>query len=475
MKVALIDPKRINLETYLIIPNLGLAYLATALRRAGHDPYIVNAARDALLPDKVAEMIAAGGYGMAGIHVNTAYFSSAAAYARAIKKRCPGIKLVAGGPHAIFLPEEIYERIPEFDYVVNGEGEETLPALVSLIEQNPAPTIDSLRAIPNMVINDNGRIEYTPRKIIDDIKTLDQPAWDLLQPNSFSLYPNGIFTMKSRIAPTITTRGCPFACTYCGAGTAMGKRLRHRDPESVADTFEILRKEYNIPEVHIFDDNFVCDRNFAVQVCEAIIRRKLDVLWGCTTGIRLDGFDEELVKLMRRAGCYSTGVGIESGSQRVLELMKKKLDLKVVPERIDMLRRNGLRVTGFFILGFPGETIDDMKQTVELALRLNLNRANFFNFTPFPGSCLYDQLKAEGRLEKLDYDEMYIHSLSYCHHTINPKQLIRMQRSAHFRFYLRPKIMFRLLKEIHSYTQVRIIFKRAMKIIFPGKKDKIAS
>ncbi|MFA6448949.1 MAG: radical SAM protein [bacterium] len=472
MNILLIDPKRINLETYLIIPNIGLGYIATALRRAGHEPSICNAARDSILPEKAAETVAAGGFRLVGVNVFTPYFSSAAAYARAVKKKNPAVTLVAGGPHAIFEPEETLTLIPEFDYAVTGEGEETLPALASLLEKSEVPAPDSLSAIPNLAFRSGGNVVLTPRKLIEDIRPLDMAAWDLIGPHLFSLFPNGIFTMKKKIAPIITSRGCPYPCSFCGAGRAMGKRVRRRDPDSVIEEIELLRNKYDIREIHIMDDNFISDRAAAVQICENLIRKKLDIVWACPTGIRLDGLDAELVSLMSRAGCYSTAVGIESGSQRVLNMMNKKLKLDDAPEKVNLLRRNGIRVTGFFILGFPDENAQDMRETIQLALRLNINRANFFNFTPFPGSDMYDKLKAAGRLNNLDYDETYIHNLSYCHETISQAELIKAQRGAHFRFYLRPRIFLNLLREIHSYSQVRIIFQRAMKIIFPGKPKK---
>ncbi|HOO55265.1 MAG TPA: radical SAM protein [bacterium] len=468
MKVLLIDPKRIGLESYLIIPSYSLGYISTALRRAGHEPSVCNAARDGLMPEQVAQNVARARPHIVGISIFTPYFSSAAKYAEAIRRRFPEVFLVAGGPHAIFEPEEIFERIPSFDFVVSGEGEETLPMLAGLIEKYDNPPKSELENVPNLVFRDGEEYFHTPRKIIGDISTLDPPAWDLIEPNRFSLFPNGIFTMKKRIAPIITSRGCPFPCTFCGAGRAMGKKVRHRNAGSVISEIETLHKEYGIEEIHIMDDNFVADRAFAIEVCEKLIEKNMNIVWACPTGVRLDCLDDELVATMKRAGCYSTAVGIESGSQQVLDLMKKKLKLEMIPEKIDLLRKHGIRVTGFFILGFPGETISDMKKTIELSMKLNLNRANFFNFTPFPGSDLFDRLRSEGKLKSLNYDETYIHSLSYCDDSIPHEEFIKIQRRAHFRFYLRPSIVLGLLRELHSFSQLRIIMQRSLRIIFPG-------
>lgn len=470
MKALLVDPKRINLETYLIVPHMGLGYIASALRKSGHEPAILNAARDSVMPDRAADAARAGGFRIIGISVYTSYISSIKSYAGAIRARCPDAAMVAGGPHAIFSPEETFELIPEFDYAVTGEGEETLSQLASLLEKNPKPGAEELQRIPNLAWRDGAGCERTQCRIIEDVDSIEPPAWDLLGPHLFPLYPNGIFTVRKKIAPVITSRGCPYACTFCGASRVMGRKVRLRSPDAVAGEIELLNRKYGIREIHIMDDNFIIDRTHATRICEDLIRRELDLVWASTTGIRLDGLDDDLARLMKKSGCYSVAVGIESGSQRVLDLMKKHLKLAIVRDRVDTLRRHGIEVTGLFILGLPGETTEEMRETVRLALSLDLNRANFFNFTPFPGSELYDKLKAEGKLNRLDYDELYIHNLSYIHDSIDPDELTGMIRSAHFRFYLRPGILFNLLRKIHSLSQVLIVFRRAMKIVFPNKK-----
>lgn len=473
MKVLLLDPKRVNLETYLIIPNVGLGYLATALRRAGHEPEICNAARDSLSPEFVARMVAENRYDVVGITIFTPYFTSAAAYADAIRNRVPQALLVAGGPHAIFEPKEVLEKIPEFDYAVTGEGEIALPALLEAFAANPdAPNLETLEKIPNLCFRKGNEFVLTQKEHIEDIKPLDLPAWDLQQPEKFALYPNGIFTKKKKVAPIITSRGCPYPCKFCGAGLAMGKKMRHRDPDSIIEEIKLLRDKYGILEIQMMDDNFIVDKNFAIEVCEKMISEKTGVVWGCPPGVRANCIEDDIIGLMARAGCYSTSLGIESGSQRVLDLMKKKIDLTTVPEKIAILKKHNFRITGLFILGYPGETVDEMRETVRLSLRLDIDRVNLFTFTPFPGSEMYDELKAAGKLKNIDYDELYIHNLGYCDESIPESELVKIQRSAHFKFYLRPKIILGIMREIHSLTQLKIIFQRAMKIIFPAKRER---
>lgn len=473
MKTLIIDPKRINLDVLLVIPNLGLGYMTTAMRRAGHETAICNAARDSIMPREVARLVEAGGFGLAGITIFTPYFNSAAMYFREIRKRCPGVILVAGGPHVIFEPAETLKMIPEVDFAVSGEGEETLPALASLLENKAEPSADDFDKIPNLAYRTaDGGIRLTPHKLIEDIKPLDFAAWDQLEPHKFPLMPNGIFTSRREVAPINTARGCPYQCTFCGAQRSMGGKVRHRDPDSVVDEIEMLNRDYGIREIHMMDDNFAINREKASEICRKLAAKHLDVVWSCPPGVRLDCIDDELLGLMSRSGCYSTSVGIESGTQRVLDLMKKKMDLGIVESRLEMLKRNNIKTTGLFVLGIPGETVEEMNETVRLSMRLKIDRANYFVFTPFPGSALYDELKSRDRLGNLDYDNLLIHHICYCGDSVPFSTLAGIQKKAYLGFYLRPKVLFNLVKEIHSIGQLKTIANRAIRILFPGKNPR---
>jgi radical SAM superfamily enzyme YgiQ (UPF0313 family) len=293
------------------------------------------------------------------------------------------------------------------------------------------------------------------------------PAWDLIQPQRYPAAPNGIFSRARKIAPIIVTRGCPYPCTFCGAGIASGKKLRKRNVENVIEEIKLLKNKFGIQEIHIMDDNFTLDMEYAKNVCRGIIKENLGLYFACPNGIRLDRIDQELLQLMEQAGFYSFAVGIESGSQKTLDYMKKMLKIHQVREKIEFIKSHtNIEITGFFILGYPNETREDIEKTIRFALDLPIDKANFFNFTPFPGSKEYLKLKSSGKLKKLDYDKLYIHQINFHSEKISKRTLKWLQIKAHLLFYMRINILKKLIREIKTFTQIKIILSRAWNIIF---------
>jgi radical SAM superfamily enzyme YgiQ (UPF0313 family) len=227
-----------------------------------------------------------------------------------------------------------------------------------------------------------------------------------------------------------------------------------------------LYNDYGVREIHILDDNFTMRRQYVKNFCQMLIDAKINISWCCPNGIRLDSLDEELVELMKRAGCHYISVGLESGSPRILKEMKKGLRIENIREKIRMVRKSGLDINGFFILGYPGETVEDIRKTIDFAKELDLTRVAFFNFVPLPGTQCYNQLSENGELEELDWDEMFEAYVPYSPNGISKPELKSLQRRAHFEFYLRPRILLRLILSIKNYVQLKFILKRAFTYLF---------
>ncbi|MFC1890043.1 B12-binding domain-containing radical SAM protein [Thermodesulfobacteriota bacterium] len=267
-------------------------------------------------------------------------------------------------------------------------------------------------------------------------------------------------------APIIATRGCPYPCTFCGAGKALGKKVRKRSIGNLLEEIDLLTGKYGVREIHIMDDNFTFDRDYTAGFCEALIKRKRGIFWALPNGVRLDSLDEDVLRLMEGSGCYSMAVGIESGNQHVLDHIRKRLSLEEIEEKIRLIKSvSDIMITGFFILGYPIETREDMKNTIDFALRIPIDRANFFNYTPFPGSEVYETLKRDGSIEGLDYDDLYIHNISFSPPGISCAEMVAFPRRAHLKFYLRPRVLWNLVREVKSLDQVKVIFKRAKTIL----------
>lgn len=463
MKVCLLNPKRCQGISYTVIPNIGLGYLAKVLRDQGDDVFIVDANRDGLDHLEFGRIVAVEKPAWVGITTFSSFISAVRQFALSARLAHPGIKVVLGGPHPTFEPERTFKAIPEADFVVMCEGEPAVGMLSRHIQSNNLELSD----IPNLAWRTEKGIRINDIQIVKDLDELGMPDWDALQPQKFPLAPNGIFSKALSVAPVIATRGCPYPCTFCGAGKSMGNKLRARSAQNVFEEIRLLNEKFGIGEIHFMDDNFTQKRRFVEELCEKIIRSDLKIHWACPNGVRLDRIDLKLARLMERAGCYSIAVGIEFGSDQILTAIKKGMSVDKIADQIRMLKNEtNMRVTGFFMLGHPDENEEHIQKTIDFALSLPIDRANFFNFTPFPGSRLYDQLKSSGALEAVNMEKMYIHSIAYHPPDLSARKLVRLQRTAHLRFYFRLRIVLGLLREIKGWAQIRVLAVRALHIVF---------
>lgn len=463
-RILLVNPNNEDHASFVILPHLGLGYLASALKRSGYDISLWDGLRrNASVDDLMAYIKSHGPFDVIGISIFTTFFKTAQKYAARIRQAYPNVVLLAGGPHATFESEQTLRDIPEVDFLVAAEGEHAVPMLLDHLNAGKTDYAE----LPNLVWRNGEEIEKNAVRFLPSLDEFPTPDWELLEPDKFALKPNGIFTKAKRIIPMVVTRGCPYVCTFCGAPTMTGRPLRRRAVENVLDEIEQLQKTYGVDEFHFMDDNFTLHPSYLQQFCQGVIDRGLKIWWACPNGVRLDSLRPGTLKLMQQSGCYSFAVGIEVGTQRMLDVIKKDLTLETIRAQLDMIRETTpkIRVTGFFILGLPEESVGDVLKTILFAMTLPIHRANFFNYSPFPGNEIYANLKASGQIENLDFSKVYIHSLSYEHPRIRKWQLRLLMQVAHVAFYLRPAIIVGLLREIHSLSQVEIIGRRVLAIM----------
>jgi len=464
MKVLFINPGNPPGHNLIIIPPIGLGYLAAYIRER-HQVSILDIPKEKLHGLSLRQALENTHFDIAGVTLYSSAFNTAFEVIRLIKNIKPKAKLVLGGPHPTFEPVSTLNEIREADIAFLGEAEIGFSKYLDLLESSPDITRDQLSNIPGIGYRDNGNVFQTPQQFLNDLNQYPWPAWDLLQPQTYPLMPNGIFSREPRCCPIITTRGCPYPCSFCGAGKMQGKRIRKRDPQNVIDEILFIRKNYNIHEFHFLDDALTVDRNHAMGLFERLASLSPKIVWASTNGVRLDSLDSEMVRAMERSGCYSLAVGIESGSPRILDDLNKKVDQQTLREKIRMIKANSkIRLTGFFILGYPTEEESDVQATIDESCSLPIDRANYFNYSPFPGSQIYYELKENGRIREIDYNKLYIHSISFQHPKIRDKQLRWLIRKAYLRFYLRPKILWGIAKEIKSLSQITILVRRVIAI-----------
>jgi radical SAM superfamily enzyme YgiQ (UPF0313 family) len=294
------------------------------------------------------------------------------------------------------------------------------------------------------------------------------PAWDLIHPETYPESQHGAFFKKFPIAPIMLTRGCPYSCTFCAGGVVSGKRLRKRSINHVLKEMLLLYKDFGIREFHVVDDNFTLDIPYAKGFLRELKKLNLDISWAVPNGVRMDTLDEEILQLMKDTGLYLISLGIESGSDKILRLMKKGITTSRIRRSVNTIRASGIDIAGFFILGFPGETEESIKETIRFSLELQLVRANFFTYLPFPGSESYRELEAKGELKGVDWNHFYFMNAAYVPEGLTRKKLKTLQRLAFAKFYLRPRIIYYHIKSIKSFRHLFFLLKRFFHWIILG-------
>jgi len=292
-----------------------------------------------------------------------------------------------------------------------------------------------------------------------------QPDWASIDPRTYPVAPHGMIAHAHPIAPIITTRGCPYSCTYCSAPITAGKRMRYRDPKNVVDEIEMLINEYGVKEIQIEDDNFTLKRKHCMHICEEILKRKIKVLWSLPNGVRIDKLDKEMLILMKKSGCVSMALGIESANQRILDMIKKDLNQEIVRKTVQDVADVGIETVGFFMIGFPTETKQEIENTINFALTLPLTRANFTKVTPLPGTELFDLWEEKySETGKVDWKTFNYYQFNADWADCSFEEISRLQTRATFRFYIRPKQLFTMIRQL-KFAQYKRGLTRLVKIL----------
>ncbi|HNT34331.1 MAG TPA: radical SAM protein [bacterium] len=413
-----------------LIPQ-GICHLASACRQAGYETRILDCQALEMSLEEAVNAVCLFNPDFVGISATTLSIIHASQFAREIKKRIPTVRIVVGGYHVSALPEETLKEFQSFDAGVVGEGERTLVELLDAWMASRA-----LSGIAGLVFREETGIRVTPRRaLIKDLDSLGLPAWDLL-PRLSRHY--GSSAQRYRVFPVasvITSRGCPHQCTFCDR-SVFGTTFRGHSAEYVMAMIRTLRDEHGIRSIVFNDDLFIANKTRLTQICEAMIHENLRMSWSCDG--RIDRLDDDLLKLMKRAGCWQLAVGIESGDDAILSRLNKGFTVEQARQAVVRMKGAGMSVKGFFVMGTPGETEQSLEQTVQLIKRLPLDEIQITLFTPFPGTDLFRAVVSqEGFTPR--WDEMNTASVSYVPKGLTKGRLLHYQRQGYLQFYFRPR------------------------------------
>lgn len=454
MRVLLVKPN--NLSDH-IQPSLGLGYLAQQIRK-DHDVDIFDCIKAQTTPTQFAKVVEVTQPDLVGVQCYTFDIAQVRRILKEVKGISREIVTVVGGAH---MSSDSIGAMTDFgmnlDFGFGGECELSFPRFLNAFEAGRSSAYGD---IPGLVWRNNERIITNPQVLVSDLDALGLPALDLIRPDTYPESQHGAFYEQFPICPIITTRGCPYSCTFCSAPIISGKKLRHHSVAYVRDMILRLYHRFGIREIHIVDDNFTMDIDYAKSVMRMIIDLNLGISLAMPNGIRMDWLDDELLELMRAAGVYVVSVAVESGNDRILKDMKKVMTVAKIRECVARIRRHGLDVAAFFILGFPGETKQTIKDTIRLSRQLDLLRANFFTYLPLPGTQSYRELVQSGEIKNVDWDSFLFMTAAYTPKTMTRKELLSLKRRAFLGFYLRPTTFVRNVLAIRSYRHLKFLLRR---------------
>ena len=475
MKLLLIRPPQQNSSVFHILPPLGLGYLAESVKHLNVDVRIIDCVNQMMGIQPLLGLIAQAKPDIIGFTVYSHDLKNIKIISAYVKEHISrSIYILIGGPHPSVAPRHACEYLPDIDFAFKGEAEKGFAALIEYFLKKQGSqgqkVHEDLFRIPGLIYRDaRGSFMINPQCYIDDLDVLGFPAWNLINPRNYFKTCHGVFYKNDAFVPIFTSRGCPQQCAFCAGHNIMGRKVRRRSVAHVVAEIKWLKSEFGIKEFHILDDNFTSDRVYVIAFCNALLDSELGIYWSCPNGVRIDSLDEEMLDVMRSSGCYALFVGIESGSQRVLDSMNKNLRLSQIKDTVVLIKRKGFKVTGFFILGYPGETEEEMRRTIQFSKSLPLDVADFSNFIPLPGSSIFRQLFGEDGLCRINFSSFSspANIIGYSENPQDARRRISMIRKAYLEFYARPRILADLMLRIRSPYQFYYILKRLVAYLSP--------
>ncbi|MCX5694131.1 MAG: radical SAM protein [Candidatus Omnitrophica bacterium] len=434
---------------------LGLLYLASVARVEKFDVAVAEASNSLSYEDSVSEILGHHPDYVA-ITATTVSIFNAARLARMIKERAARITIIIGGAHLSATPEETMQKFPAFDFGIIGEGEETLIELLKRIESK-----GKLGEVPGITFRETNKVILTPeRPPIVDLDKLPFPAWDILPNFPRGYYPAISKFQKLPAAYILTSRGCPYNCIFCSS-SVFKKTCRFFSHQYISEMIELLHHRYGIKEISFEDDTLFLSKERLIKICEFLLQKKLFLSWTCNS--RADLVSLDILKLMKRAGCWQIGFGIETGVQDILDFSRKGLGLGQIEKAVALTRQAGIFSKGFFILGFPKETKKTLRQTIDFAKRIKLNDITVSFMTQFPGSELYRIAKQYGQHTE-DWQKMSMLNTVFIPSGLQKKDLEKYFKLFLKEFYFRPKIILDYLLRIMKNP---LYFRRILKISIP--------
>jgi len=442
------------------LPSLGIAIMAAILERHGYSVVIWDGMARRSSLKQIADVVKDVRPRFVGLTAMTHSITPAALIAKAIKDSSAEIITMIGGSHVTAVPQETLKKFPGvFDFCVIGEGEETLIELIEAVDNDL--NLSLVKGIAYME-GDNNYVQTISRDSIMDMDKLPFPAWHLL-PDIKSNYSPTLTSSGGRTTNhLITSRGCPAKCIFCDT-SVNGKKIRGYSSDYVIEMIEILHKKYGIDDIQINDDTYVNLKKRVFEISEKLIQKKWDLTWSCDA--RVSSVSKESLEIMGRSGCWQIAFGVETGSERIMKVLEKRVTFKQVRNAFKWARDAGIGPKGFFIMGNPGETHESIGETISLIRELDMDVMGCTYFTVFPGSPIHSNVEMYGSYDP-DWEKTNTYEIgNFIPYGFTSEELISYHRKALRYFYFRPKFVIQQLVKIKSPKHIAYLFGAFIRII----------
>lgn len=428
------------------LPPTDLMYLAAVAEKAGLDAkindYSQNGDYEADLKEFNPDYLV--------VNIATPTLEHDLDAVKKAKEICPNVVTIAKGAAFLTLAERIIKEHNELDFGILGEAENTLK---EILEEKPKAEILGL------YYKKNDEVKFTGnRPFIEDLDSLPFPARHLVDNNIYRRPDN------NKVQATIkVSRGCPFHCFFCLATPVSGAKVRRRSPENIVAEIKECVEKYNIKNFLFWSDIFNIDKEWTMKLCQTIIDSGLKITWSANT--RADTADLEMAEMMYKSGCRLVSIGVESGSQYMLEKMGKKITLNDVRRTVKVFKKAKIRIYNYFVIGLPWETEETVEETIKFAIELNSDFISFYTATPLPGSRFYDYALEHNLFDKETSFENAYYYPAVNTHNLSRERVFELHKSAIKRFYLRPLYILKMLSRIRSFTEIKNYFIAGMNVL----------
>jgi anaerobic magnesium-protoporphyrin IX monomethyl ester cyclase len=440
-KVALVNPPTMKgvFHHHPYLP-IGLAYLAAVLEEKGNEVLVLDCLASDIDHEKLRAKLSAFNASVIGISSMTPMVPSTMLAAKVAKEACPNATVVLGGPHATFMDKEILSQEKAVDVIVRGEGEQTLLELTQKIASQESPD-----AVEGITFRKNGQpIQNPTRPYIQNLDELPHPAYKHFPLDKYRLFGKLFF-------PVITSRGCPFQCSFCTTSRILGKQYRVRSAKNIGDELELLKNKYHADSFTFYDDTLTLEKKRIFEICDEIKTRKIDIPWDCQT--RVDQISEEVLAKMKSTNCQQVFFGVESGCQSILDAVKKRTTIEQNEKAIKMAKKAGLFVAISIIIGYPNETAEMRTQTLDFIRRSEPDDVYLCIATPYPGTDLRVLVEKMGLKMSADWTRYDTTTPVFENPLLLDDEVLKIRKDFYNDFYS-PKYVFKHLFKSNFYSRI---------------------